>query len=263
MSTKMLSELHDFLTLFVERVPEDKPQARFGHIQMPPYRLGGRMANLGDDWAFNHPDWALSGWHEHKVIPTNIVLVLCLNPQVPSACALSLVGVVKWAIQMSLMESDIRVLTMPAEEDFNFLSKIVSFTASGVNVASLNLAAHGQVDPIQHCKCPGTSDVNMYAEGVLGCMQNKPERRRLIVSFNAEFSKALETKMTKDDRKLMKTVYMDTATTIQPLVELEAGGFKTYFLTIRGELSSLPQTSLLLVYVAYCLVDLFRCLPTL
>jgi hypothetical protein len=300
MPSKMLSELRKFLTSFVEKVPEDEPQARFGHIQMPPYRFGEvslmesirqefvkgdcpdmtffvvpdsekdlgtginehdtikatilsfsdllyalratkEMAPAGEEWGFRTDDAAVAAWQEHKLLPISVVMVICLDPLMPSACALSLIGIVKWAIQMSLeLESDIRLLTMSAEEDFNFLSKVVSFTAPGVNVASLNLAAHGEVDPMQHCRCPNSSDVDMWAEGVLECIRKEPEWRRLIVSFNAGFSKALETKMAKGDRKLVKTVYMDTATTVQPLVEVKAGGFKTYFLTIRGELSTLP-----------------------
>lgn len=79
----------------------------------------------------------------------------------PSACALSLIGIVKWVTAMSLdPDSDIRVLTMSAEKDFNLLSNVVSFAAPGVNVASLNLAAYGEFDPIQHCKISTTGDLD-------------------------------------------------------------------------------------------------------
>lgn len=298
----MLSELRNFLTLFVGRVPEDEPQARFGHIQMPPYRFGDvslmeyirqefeqggcpdltffvvpdsekvlgtgveendatsamaltfsnllealqatkRMALPYEDWGINVPGRALAGWQKNRLLPTCIVLVLCLDPQMPSACALSLIGIVKWACQMSLEpESDIRVLTMSAENDFNFLSDVVSFTAPGVNVATLNLAAHGEVDPIQRCEVPRSSEINSYADGILNRMRSEPETRRLIVSFNVGFFKTLEGKMTKDERKLLNAVYIDPATTVKPLVELQHStkGFKTSLLTVRGEMSSLP-----------------------
>ncbi|KLO81568.1 uncharacterized protein FFB20_14876 [Fusarium fujikuroi] len=302
MSSEMLSELRNFLALFAEKAPEGESQARFGHVQVPPYRLGEvslmeyirqdlvkggcpdmtffvvpevekalgtgveeddltpsvvltfsdllealqatkRMAPLGEDWGFNNPKWALDGWREHKLLPISIVLVLCLDPQMPSTCALSLIGIVKWATEMSLdLDSDIRVLTMSAEKDFNFLSNLVSFTAPGVNVATLNLAAHGEVDPIQRCEVPRSSEVSLYADGILNRMRTDSESRRLIVSFNVEFSKTLEGKMAKDERQLLKAVYMDPATTFKPLVELENStkGFKTSLLTVRGEMSSLP-----------------------
>ncbi|KAF5967315.1 hypothetical protein FCOIX_12026 [Fusarium coicis] len=266
MPSKMLSELRKFLTSFVEKVPEYESQARFGHIQMPPYRLGEgdcpdmtflvvpdsekvlgtgvnehdtikatilsfsdllyalratkELAPQGEEWGYRTDDAAVPAWQEHKLLPISIVMVIYLDPLMPSACALSLIGIVKWAIQMSFeLESDIRLLAMLAEEDF----KGRIFHSSWR----------------QRRKCPNSSDVNVWAEGVLECMRDKPEWRRLV-SFNAGFPMALETKMTREDRKLVKTLHMDAATTVQPLAEVRAGGFKTYFLTIRGELSTLP-----------------------
>lgn len=73
-------------------------------------------------------------------------------------------------------------------------------------------------------------------------MRNKPEKRRFVMSLNVHLLKQLDTKMTEDERKLFKSVLMDPAISAEPLVHLErfASGAKTFLLTIRGELSSLP-----------------------
>ncbi|KAF5533606.1 hypothetical protein FNAPI_12623 [Fusarium napiforme] len=150
-----------FLKSFVETVPEGLPQARFWRIQMPPYRFGE---------GFRTGDAAVAAWQEQMLLPISIVMVIYLDPLMPSACAISLIGIVKWAIQMSLeLESDICWLTMSAEEDFNFLSRT-------------------------------------YLSRLLASMPD----------------------------------ILDIATTVQLLVEVKPGGFKTYFLTICGELSALP-----------------------
>ncbi|EXK36897.1 hypothetical protein FOXG_09013 [Fusarium oxysporum f. sp. lycopersici 4287] len=96
------------------------------------------MALLGEKWGYRNANMELDGWQQHKLLP-----------------------IMLWVTAMSLdPDSDIRVLTMSAEKDFNFLSNVVSFTAPGVNVASLNLAAHGEFDPIQHCKIPTAGDLD-------------------------------------------------------------------------------------------------------
>ncbi|KAJ4033176.1 hypothetical protein NW761_012700 [Fusarium oxysporum] len=101
------------------------------------------MVLLGEEWAYRNANMKLDGWQQHKLLPVSIMLVLYLDPRMPSACALSLIGIVKWATAISLdPDSDIRVLTMSAEKDFNFLSHVVSFTAPAMWLALGHIKHH-------------------------------------------------------------------------------------------------------------------------
>uniref|UniRef100_A0A0D2XYE1 Uncharacterized protein n=1 Tax=Fusarium oxysporum (strain Fo5176) TaxID=660025 RepID=A0A0D2XYE1_FUSOF len=154
MSSTMLSQLRKFLKPFTEKVSEDEPPLAPGTSSSLPTVSLFVVPDLEKDLGIE--------LDEDDAVRPLILKFSDLLEALQATKEMALLGE-KWGYRnanMELDDSDIRVLTMSAEKDFNFLSNVVSFTAPGVNVASLNLAAHGEFDPIQHCKIPTAGDLD-------------------------------------------------------------------------------------------------------
>ncbi|KAF9769833.1 hypothetical protein IL306_012676 [Fusarium sp. DS 682] len=269
MSSNLLPKLKEFLKPFLgsSTAAQGEPRARFGHIQMPPYRLGeaslmelirqefmeggctdmnifvvpdserstrfgtpddnvetatltfsallealratkqaGDSGHEGSDWGVRLFEEEVGGWRFHSILPTSLVLVLHLDPQMSADCALSLIGVVQWALHVStaISFSEIRVLTLSPDEDTNFLSKIVPLTAPGMEVAYINLAAYGEQDPAGGSRVSPSHDTARCAGEILSGFRSNQNRRRLIVSFTPELSKLLNKGLSEIERRQFK-----------------------------------------------------------
>ncbi|KAF4944721.1 hypothetical protein FGADI_12496 [Fusarium gaditjirri] len=311
MSTTVLLELEKFLEPMFEDVELDfedeetldRGKLCFGHIQIPPYRLGkvslmesvrqicmkanpvntrkpevlfvvsdierdlGMRAQedgkstpviltfselfealrVSKEGATNS-QWATASsilsWQKGQVLPLNVVLVICLDPHMSADCALCLLGVVEWASKQVKVwdDADICVLTLSAEKEFNFLSKVVSFSAPDMQVASVDLSAHGQQDPTTGSLVIGAPGNNGYAGRILQELRARMDHRRLILSFDEKLGEQFQQQLGETERQTVEFRTVQATVDVGALRHLERRetGPKTLFITFQGEVPFLP-----------------------
>ncbi|KAH7262920.1 hypothetical protein BKA59DRAFT_505939 [Fusarium tricinctum] len=238
------SELERFLDFWCH----PKSEARFGHIQIPPYRIGGLLEtmrqhfqtskshmpffvipdgemkigaglNLENDefpselMSFtkllsvlrnnrspsDYDDWkvgyGVEDWNAGEVLPRRSIFVLQLDPAVPADCALALIGLVNWTLWVNRLDQNNRVqlLTISAEKDSDFLSRLVSVAAPGTQVVNLDLAVHGEQDPQSGAIVYDTIDNAGKVANIVASIRNNPEVSRVIVTFDKGFYDELRT----------------------------------------------------------------------
>ncbi|PCD30481.1 hypothetical protein AU210_010162 [Fusarium oxysporum f. sp. radicis-cucumerinum] len=166
-----------------------------------------------------------SSWRKGQALPLRVVLVICLDPHMSADCALCLLGTVKWAVEQvsNWDQTDIVVLTVSAEKEFNFLSKVVSFSAPNMQVPSVDLAAHGVQDP------------------TLG-IQARTDCRRLILSFDEKLGDQFQQQLREAEKTTVEFRSVQATVNVGPLLHLERSkqGPKTLFITFQGEVPFLP-----------------------
>ncbi|RYC86001.1 hypothetical protein BFJ63_vAg11181 [Fusarium oxysporum f. sp. narcissi] len=183
--------LDEFISALSASTKHGRPNARFGHIKIPGFRLEGpslmesirhslssrnfenimfvtseleRTVGLGlaedgtaslafsealDCVKMNRADaghgtaWKSPRertWQQDGILPRNIVVVFQIDPTVPADCALALIAVVQWALDVSLEAgSQVRVITLATDDGCDFLSTLVALTARDVVVDHLDL----------------------------------------------------------------------------------------------------------------------------
>ncbi|KAF5580280.1 uncharacterized protein FSUBG_13433 [Fusarium subglutinans] len=309
MSTPVLSELQKFLKPIVdfaestddsdESSDEDGGNVRFGHIQIPPYRLGkvsllesvrqismkanrfnaemifvvsAREKELGigvkDDGKVTpviltfselidalraskkgarNGQWVTAPkppWKKGQALPIEVVLVICLDPLMPADCALCLLGAVRWAIDQasSWDQTDIRVLTLSAEKEFNFLSEVVSFLAPDKQVASVDLSVRGPQDGTSGSWIIVQPGPGGYAGRILEKLRAGTDCRRLILSFDERLREQFEQQMRDTEKPTVEFRTVEATVSVDPLLHLERSeqGPKILFITFQGEVPFLP-----------------------
>ncbi|EXL47969.1 hypothetical protein FOCG_10475 [Fusarium oxysporum f. sp. radicis-lycopersici 26381] len=74
------------------------------------------------------------------ILPRNIIVVFQIDPTVPADCALALIAVVQWALDVSLEAgSQVRVITLTTDDGCDFVSTLVALGARDVVVDHLDL----------------------------------------------------------------------------------------------------------------------------
>lgn len=293
MST-ITSELKSFLESWC--APDSK--ARFGHIQIPPYRIGGLLETMrqhfqtskshmpffvipdgemkigaglnsendefpsellsfskllsvlrhnrspsdddDDDWKVGH---GVEDWKAVEVLPRRSIFVLQLDPAVSADCALALIGLVNWTLWVNALHLDNRVqlLTISAEKESNFLSKLVSVAAPGTQVLGLDLSVHGEQDPQSGAIIYSTMDTAEKAAKIVASIRNHPETSRVIVTFDKGFYRALRTGL-GDGSGFADEIHClnGDVSNLTKLRTGEVADSKTVVIMIHGELPILP-----------------------
>jgi hypothetical protein len=123
-------------------------------------------------------------WETDQMLPFNVMVVLQLDPTVPADCALSLACLVEWAFAASdHMPSHIRVLTISAEEDGDFLSALIASSSQpSIPVTTVDLDAHGHSDSFSGCLVSDGKDDEGIAAEILEEIRLSPEAKRIVVS---------------------------------------------------------------------------------
>ncbi|KAF5232499.1 hypothetical protein FANTH_12960 [Fusarium anthophilum] len=197
------------------------------------------MAQEGELWSLKN-----STWESGQPLPSDLVLVLCLDPLMSAECALCLVGIVKWAREVSEQcgMADVRVITVSAEPNFNFLAQVVSFTSPGTNVTKLDLAALGEQDPERDSVVfPWPSDIS-YAERILKELQKNRDHKSLILSFDGGFEAEFKNVLSGREKELIDFVKVEATRDAQPLLNLDCSdkGPSTLFISFVGEVPFQP-----------------------
>ncbi|CCT70941.1 uncharacterized protein FFUJ_09032 [Fusarium fujikuroi IMI 58289] len=173
-----------------------------------------RQASGSDlGWGYNLMGDAEADFRVRNILPLSVVLVLQLDPEMSADCALSLIGIVQWALFVSTVVpfSNIRVLTVSVDEDANFLSKLVHFSAPDIEVASMNLAAHGEQNPDHGSVVFKSHSIELCVEKIRESLESNKDRRLLVLSFDADITKPLIQKLGSDDKARFKIITAGTA----------------------------------------------------
>ncbi|KAM0467850.1 hypothetical protein ACHAP7_011472 [Fusarium lateritium] len=182
-------------------------------------------------------------WGTYGRLPGKLVIVLLLDPTVPADCALSLACLVEWALAASNDQpSHIRVLTMSAEDDGDFLSTLVASSKQpSIPVSTVDLASHGLPDPFENCLiADGKDDENIAAE-ILNDIRNAPEIKRIVVSFNPNFAASLNSLLGSAEADLIEQRELHDNAVMSYIERLSTQpATKTVVVTIRGQLPFLP-----------------------
>ncbi|PNP79517.1 hypothetical protein FNYG_07133 [Fusarium nygamai] len=201
-------------------------------------RTSKSMAEDDASWA------AHSNWESGRPLPVKLLLVLCLDPLMSAECALCLVGIVKWAIEVDedWPMAEIRVLTVSAEPSFNFLANVVSYTSPGARVAELDLAAIGEQhwdrDPPVLEKPGGTS----YASRIHEKFRQNRDHKRLILSFDTKLESDFKKLLSGRENELIDFVQVQATQDARPLLNLARSdnGPKSLFISFLGEVPFRP-----------------------
>ncbi|KAM0187536.1 hypothetical protein ACHAPI_011073 [Fusarium lateritium] len=223
---------------FLEDWCDPDSEARFGHIQIPPYRIEGlletmrqhfqtanshmpffvvpdgeleigtglnceneefpselmsfsklmsvirhnRYPGIGEKWRVGY---GVEEWEADEILPRKSIFVLQLDPAVSADCALALIDLVNWALSANDIDGNrVQLLTISAEKDSGFLSKLISVAAPRNRVYDLDLAVHGEQDPEKGAIVFSTTGTAEKAANILASIRNGPEIPRVIVTFD-------------------------------------------------------------------------------
>ncbi|KAJ4216835.1 hypothetical protein NW760_013451 [Fusarium oxysporum] len=127
-------------------------------------------------------------WPQYGILPRNIVVVFQIDPTVPADCALALIAVVQWALDVSLETgSQVTVITLATDYGCDFLSTLVALGARDVVVDHLDLGEHwdgasvvpGSVRTTMHSSTDAMETVKTIAAASL----QDPTLRQLVLPF--------------------------------------------------------------------------------
>ncbi|KAG4259211.1 hypothetical protein FPRO04_07514 [Fusarium proliferatum] len=232
--------LDEFIPAFCASTNRGRPNARFGHIKIPGFRLQGpslmelirqslsptRAENMvavasemeravgfgfaeggivpmklafselltcvkknrsdaGDDTAWEFPR---DGEWEHDLLPRNIVVVFQIDCSVPADCALALIAIVQWALDVSWETgSYIRVLTLATDDDCDFLPELTSGVPE-VPVEYLDLSVQDVsfITESAQTLINSTQDIMETVEDIAEDFRRDPTVPQLVLSFQAD-----------------------------------------------------------------------------
>ncbi|KAF4415652.1 hypothetical protein FACUT_13212 [Fusarium acutatum] len=235
--------LDEFISAFSASTDRGRPNARFGHIKIPGFRLQGpslmesirqslsarkvenmicvasdleravglgfakggivpmeltfselltcvkkNRADAGHGMAWKPPQQG--DWKEHRILPRNIVVVFQIDPTVPADCALALIAVVQWALDVSVDHgSHVKVITLATDDGCDFLSTLVASRSRHITVDYLDLGepcegafpATGSVKTTMHSSTDASETVKMIAAASL----RDKSIQQLVLSFRS------------------------------------------------------------------------------
>ncbi|CZR40758.1 uncharacterized protein FPRO_10346 [Fusarium proliferatum ET1] len=135
------------------------------------------------------------GW-----LPQKIVIIFQIDPNIPADCAISLAGIVEWSLaQSTLPDHNIRLVTLSAEEDCDLLKRLLDTSGLQYHFADLDLAQHGELDPLRNCTIINSKYMDTQVSNILARVRGEPEKSRLILCFDIAFYRALEAKQSPED----------------------------------------------------------------
>ncbi|KAF5974275.1 hypothetical protein FBULB1_7833 [Fusarium bulbicola] len=234
--------LDGFILAFSASGDGDRPNARFGHIKIPGFRLQGpslmelirqslssvgfenvifvtsdmeravgsgfaedgtappmelafsqllacvkmNRADAGHVTAWKSPKDGT--WEQHAVLPRDIAIVFQIDPSVPADCALALIAICQWAMDVSSEAgSHIRLLTLATDDDCNFLSKL-TLGVPGVPVDHLDLSVQDVsfITESAQTTINSTRDTMATLKGIAEDFRRDPTVPQLVLSFRAD-----------------------------------------------------------------------------
>ncbi|KAF5644479.1 hypothetical protein F52700_2478 [Fusarium sp. NRRL 52700] len=183
-------------------------------------------------------------WKKGQVLPIEVVLVICLDPHMSADCALGLLGTVRWAIDQASHwdQTDIRVLTLSAEKEFNFLSDVVSFLAPGKQVATVDLSVNDPRDGTSGSWIVDDKGGDGYVDRLLERLRAGKDCRRIILSFDERLGEQFEQQVNETEKATVDFRTVEATVSAAPLLHLHRSnqGPKILFITFKGEVPFLP-----------------------
>ncbi|KAF5600421.1 hypothetical protein FPANT_2436 [Fusarium pseudoanthophilum] len=231
--------LDQFISAFSVSPTPGRPNARFGHIKIPGFRLQGpslmesirqsfsstqaenvifvaseleravgfgltepgvvpielvfselltcvkmNRADAGHGTAWKSPR---DGTWQQGILPRNIAVVFQIDPSVPADCALALIAIVQWALDVSLETgSYIRVLTLATDENCNFLTTL---TKAPIEYLDLSMQDVSFLIESATTQIHSTKDVTATLEELAEDFRRAPTVPQLVLSFrNADLA---------------------------------------------------------------------------
>ncbi|KAG5766579.1 hypothetical protein H9Q72_005346 [Fusarium xylarioides] len=120
-------------------------------------------------------------WEPDRIFPRNIVVVFQIDPSVPADCALALIAIVQWALDVSWETgSYIRVLTLATDDDCNFLPAL---TLVPVEYIDLSVQDVSFITESATTQIHSTRDEMSTIEDLAEDFRREPTVPQLVLSF--------------------------------------------------------------------------------
>ncbi|CVL13190.1 uncharacterized protein FPRN_09967 [Fusarium proliferatum] len=153
---------------------------------------------------YDHTNWLRytdpDEWYRDGRLPLKIVIIFQIDPNIPADCAISLAGIVDWSLaQSALPDYNIRLVTLSAEENCDLLKRLLDTSGLQYHFANLDLAQHGELDPLRNCTIINSKYMDTQVSNILARVRGEPEKSRLILCFDIAFYRALEAKQGPED----------------------------------------------------------------
>ncbi|EKJ69119.1 hypothetical protein FPSE_10700 [Fusarium pseudograminearum CS3096] len=144
-----------------------------------------RVNRSGNGWVSSESQDPHVEWIDNKYLPRSITLILWLDPEMSANCALALIGIVKWATQVSQTDgADVSVLTMAVGRD-DILSKVVSLISPSSIVTHFDLNAETPQEPLAGSMVHEGQSLATVAGHILKSFRAAPNHKRLVISFDS------------------------------------------------------------------------------
>ncbi|UZP41616.1 hypothetical protein NXS19_009432 [Fusarium pseudograminearum] len=164
-------------------------------------------ANRSDNgWVSRKSQDPYDQWMENKYLSRSITLIMWLDPEMSASCALALIGIVKWAAQVSQNDdADISVLTMSVGED-GILPKVVSLISPTSIVTHFDLNAETPQEPLAGCMVHEGQSLATVAKHILKSFREAPNHKRLIISFDTGLRQQLMSQFENEEVRFKRPV---------------------------------------------------------
>lgn len=182
-------------------------------------------------------------WINNDRLPLKVVIIFHLDPNIPADCALSLAGIVEWALAQSTLPGYvIRLVTLSAEGDCDLLERLLEASEFQCRLTELDLAQYGEQDPMRNCTVINATDIDTQVSDILARVREEPDKSRLILCFDIAFYKALNDIQDPEVSHLIDKGVVAVGATmddIRPLID-RVQGLKTLLMLFSPDAAILP-----------------------
>ncbi|KAF5575867.1 hypothetical protein FPCIR_12918 [Fusarium pseudocircinatum] len=126
-------------------------------------------------------------WEPDRIFPRNIAVVFQIDPSVPADCALALIAIVQWALDVSSETgSYIRVLSLATDDDCQFLKELTSGVPEvSVDYLDLSVQDVSFITESAMAQMHSTQDDTTTIKALAEDFRRDPTVPQLVLSFRA------------------------------------------------------------------------------
>ncbi|SCN96709.1 uncharacterized protein FFE2_08574 [Fusarium fujikuroi] len=182
-------------------------------------------------------------WFLEGRLPPKTVIVFQIDPNIPADLAIALAGIVEWSLaQSTLPDYNVRLVTLSAEDGCDLLKRLLDTSGLQYHFADLDLAQHGELDPLRNCTVMNSKYMDTQVSNILTRVRREPEKSRLILCFDDAFYKALEAKQGPEDDQFIDKGRFAIGSRDSSQLKYRLEGPKTRLMLILPDVAILPLT---------------------